>query len=229
MPNRWIKEAYCRSTRINNVSAEARDLWVRLLVNADDHGYFHGDAQLVASACFPLQPNARKCEQLLSELTAAELLVRYESGGKRYLAMTQWYERPRSKPKYPPPQINLSAQLLGHENNCEQLQTVARLHVHDHVHDHDHVSAPNEEPISFDAVGGWRGVGGEKRQQWQEAYPALDVPAEIAKAATWLRANPKNRKSNYERFLVNWFSRAQDKAPPKGGGTPAASDWRAGL
>ena len=48
---------------------------------------------------------------------------------------------------------------------------------------------------------------------WQETFPAIDVIGEMKKAVAWLLANPKNRKSNYQKFLVSWFSRAQDKAP----------------
>ena len=29
----------------------------------------------------------------------------------------------------------------------------------------------------------------------------------------WAKANPKNRKSNWRRFIANWLSRTQDKAP----------------
>lgn len=49
--------------------------------------------------------------------------------------------------------------------------------------------------------------------KWREAYPAIDVLQELRKSEAWLIANPKNSKSNYERFLNNWLSRAQDKAP----------------
>lgn len=48
---------------------------------------------------------------------------------------------------------------------------------------------------------------------WREAYPAVDVEIEINKAAAWLITNPRNKKSNYERFLNGWLSRAQDRAP----------------
>lgn len=48
---------------------------------------------------------------------------------------------------------------------------------------------------------------------WQKAYPALDLKTELSKAAAWMVANPKNTKSNYARFLTNWFARAQDRAP----------------
>jgi len=53
----------------------------------------------------------------------------------------------------------------------------------------------------------------ERLDQWLEAYPAVDVGAEIKKAAAWLTSNPKNIKSDYVRFLNGWLSRAQDKAP----------------
>ncbi|ABL00719.1 hypothetical protein [Pelobacter propionicus] len=50
-------------------------------------------------------------------------------------------------------------------------------------------------------------------QTWEAAYPAVDIPLELAKAAAWLKANPKNRKKNYARFLNNWLMKAQDRAP----------------
>ena len=209
MPNRWIKEAYCASSLINAVSPEARDLWVRLLVNADDHGYFHGNAQLVASACFPLQPNARKCEQLLSELQAGQLIVRYDSGGKQYLAICQWYERPRSRPKFPEPPEAACKQLQALANSCEQLHVSTTTTTTTTI-------APSA--IAFDAELGWTGISAEDRSQWAAAYPAIDIEVELAKARLWVTSNPKNRKSNWRRFLVGWFARSQERAPPRGGG-----------
>lgn len=49
---------------------------------------------------------------------------------------------------------------------------------------------------------------------WADAYPAVNIQQEIAKAAAWLMSNPKNKKSDYPRFLNNWLSRAQDSARP---------------
>jgi len=46
-----------------------------------------------------------------------------------------------------------------------------------------------------------------------DAYPAVDVPREIRAAEAWLVANPKNRKSDGARFLTNWLSNAQNRAP----------------
>lgn len=45
------------------------------------------------------------------------------------------------------------------------------------------------------------------------AYPAVDVPREIAAADGWLVANPANAKKNGARFLTGWLLRAQERAP----------------
>lgn len=50
-------------------------------------------------------------------------------------------------------------------------------------------------------------------EEWSAAFPAIDVTVEVKRAEMWLKANPANRKSNYERFLFNWLTRAQDRAP----------------
>ena len=51
-----------------------------------------------------------------------------------------------------------------------------------------------------------------KTEIFQEKYPAINVTQELLSMEAWLMANPKNRKSNYERFITNWLRRTQDKA-----------------
>lgn len=71
----------------------------------------------------------------------------------------------------------------------------------------------NGHRIDFDfSKGAFSGITEEDELRWQQAFPAVPIPPAIERAAAWLKANPSNRKSNYERFLVNWFSRDQDKA-----------------
>lgn len=65
--------------------------------------------------------------------------------------------------------------------------------------------------VAFSA-GAWS-VPDALRSTWESAYPAVDIDAELAKASAWLLANPKNRKSNYARFLNSWLTKAQDSAP----------------
>ena len=69
--------------------------------------------------------------------------------------------------------------------------------------------------IAFDANAiRFVGITPEQMAAWERAFPAVSIEAETARAAAWLNANPKNRKANYARFLANWLSRVQDRAPP---------------
>jgi uncharacterized protein YdaU (DUF1376 family) len=93
-------------------------------------------------------------------------------------------------------------------------------------HDASHhvVPGPNAEKrlaraaaIRYDPASiTFQGITPKMLAAWSDAYPAVNVKTELAKAASWLHANPKNRKSQYTRFLVNWLSRAQDRAPAAG-------------
>lgn len=69
-----------------------------------------------------------------------------------------------------------------------------------------------------------------KLLEYETSFPAIDVLAECKKALQWLRDNPKNAKSNISRYLGNWLSKAQDKAPrvaaPPSSRVPTAEDLK---
>ena len=89
--------------------------------------------------------------------------------------------------------------------------------------------------IVLSEKGVFDGIMPTQASQWRTAFPAIDVASEIHRAEVWLQANPKKTKSDYARFLVNWLSRAQDRARQGGGAPPpktlsqAAIDYRAGV
>lgn len=219
MPSRFLREAYITSERVEAASPECRDLFVRLLLVADDYGRFHADPRIVASKCFPLsasEPDSRtsagNCARMLAECEQAKLITLYEVDGKRYLQINQWSERVRSKPKFPDPPENAgqlpdSCQQLA--DNCQPPSSYAlRL-----------TPSPTPSPsaasrISFDDDHGWTGITERDKTQWAEAFPAVAISVELAGAREWVKANPANRKSNWRRFLTGWFKRAQDRAPP---------------
>lgn len=60
--------------------------------------------------------------------------------------------------------------------------------------------------------------------EWGPAYPGVDVLAELRRAAAWLEANPRKRKTpgGVPRFLVAWLSRAQNDAGGRSATNPAA-------
>lgn len=69
----------------------------------------------------------------------------------------------------------------------------------------------------------FEGIDDGKITRWQTAYPAVDIRLEINRAASWQEENPTKRKSNYGRFLVNWFCRVQDRGGTAGRSAPAVS------
>jgi hypothetical protein len=87
------------------------------------------------------------------------------------------------------------------------------------------VSSPAQKGIVFDYdAGRFDQVSQGLVEKWQQAYPAVDVLSELRRMAAWASANPVNRKSNWQRFIVNWLTRAQDRAGRGGprGGPPVA-------
>lgn len=48
---------------------------------------------------------------------------------------------------------------------------------------------------------------------WQRVYTHLNVENEIQKMLAWVEANPRKKKANVKRFIVNWLSGA--KVEPK--------------
>jgi hypothetical protein len=45
-------------------------------------------------------------------------------------------------------------------------------------------------------------------QEWERDYAPLNVRGEINKMINWLDANPRRRKKNYNRFVINWLNKA---------------------
>jgi hypothetical protein len=77
----------------------------------------------------------------------------------------------------------------------------------------ERILMPKAEKIQLSAEG-WNGSVNTRLKFWKETYPGIDVDVELKRAAAWALANPKNRKSNWERFLNNWLRNAQDRARP---------------
>jgi hypothetical protein len=65
--------------------------------------------------------------------------------------------------------------------------------------------------IAWTASDGWQGITDDDRQEWREAFPGAVLDQELAKAASWLKANPSRAgKRNWRSFLVRWLSKCQD-------------------
>jgi len=52
---------------------------------------------------------------------------------------------------------------------------------------------------------------------WVQAYPNVDIPAELNKVVAWLDSNPKKTVSGCKKFLNAWLNRAQNSVKSTGG------------
>ncbi len=52
-------------------------------------------------------------------------------------------------------------------------------------------------------------------ERLQKQFPALDVQQQFRQMQAWFEGNRRNRKTmqGMTRFIINWLSRAQDRAP----------------
>ncbi|WP_269497793.1 hypothetical protein [Castellaniella sp. S9] len=59
---------------------------------------------------------------------------------------------------------------------------------------------------------------------WAQAFPAVDIEAELKRMSVWLTANPRKRKTarGINAFIVSWLTRQQDK--PRQGNQGGATD-----
>lgn len=230
MPNRLLKEGIVDSARIDKLSPEAETLYYRLLVVADDLGRMDARPSIVRSRCFPLKESlsTEKVSKLMEAIWQAELTAKYDVNGQPYIQILEWDQRVRSSGKYPPPDdgpmsVNCptgDGQLTPHVRAGNARKGLGMGMGK---------GASNDNDVVFDAETGKWSIPAVLHTQWQGAYPALSLEAELSKAAAWLIANPKNRKSNYARFLVGWFTRSQDRAPRINGAVPGKSDPFAGA
>ena len=78
-----------------------------------------------------------------------------------------------------------------------------------------------KEPVSWNPVAGFKFAAADM-EAWRKAAPGLDVQGELDRMHAWLLANPKNRKKNVARFIVNWLVREQGRRgnPAHGGAVP---------
>lgn len=51
---------------------------------------------------------------------------------------------------------------------------------------------------------------------WSQAYPDVDIGAELNKVVAWLESNPKKTVSGCKKFLNSWLNRAQNSVKSSG-------------
>lgn len=124
MPTRRISDKICRSDDYKSMTLFQRDLFWRLIVNADDFGRFDGRLNVLKGALYPLESVTEKAiEDGLKGLSTIGIVDLYSVGGKPYLRLISWltYQQQRAKEsKYPTPNVDNPVD-NPHDINCDQM------------------------------------------------------------------------------------------------------------
>ena len=106
MPDRVIRDELLTSERYWLVSIQAQQLYIHLLLVADDAARFSGKNFTLRTSCFPGRPmDAQVMEKMLQELIDVDLIRVYVANGERYVFVPRFRNRKRymASSKYPTP------------------------------------------------------------------------------------------------------------------------------
>jgi hypothetical protein len=106
MANRILRD-WTDSEKTNAISVHAERFFTRLIMKVDDFGRFYADTRLLKANLFPLLLDSIREADIIrwmAECQKAELIVVYESNGKKYLQINDFKQQLRQKnEKYPGP------------------------------------------------------------------------------------------------------------------------------
>lgn len=104
MPNRLIRDGLLDSERYWSATIEARQMFVHLLLTADDFGCFNAANLFLRRRCFSESPTSERVEKLLIELVDNDLIRLYEANKVRYGFIPRFAQRlQRMTLKHPQP------------------------------------------------------------------------------------------------------------------------------
>lgn len=93
---RSIKPEIWEDERVGELSHGARLLYVGLITMADDEGRLRALPASILGHVFPYDQDApRKLDAWLGEVVDSGMVVRYQDGGKPYLAFRHWARHQR--------------------------------------------------------------------------------------------------------------------------------------
>jgi hypothetical protein len=161
MPSRILREGINHSQRINGLSEFAELCYRRLLTEADDHGRFWTDIDVLRTVLFPFErlknpkngqirarPTRKRMKSVLDEWRLNELITVYGVDGG-YLIVNRFRQQYRRKSKFPEP-VDLAT----------DKQTISECYAHskqvrslfgfgcecDNINKNDPVTPTKEEP-----------------------------------------------------------------------------------
>jgi len=229
---RSIKPSFFKNEYLAECEPMARLLFIGLWTLADSQGRMEFRPMRIKAELFPYE----NCDilGLLKQLADRGFVRAYESGDVKVLEIPTFGDHQRCHPDERdeglPPADESAETIVFPEQNAkpgnptlEPGNPPASCAFNPLILLPSSSTAPSKpatrssskpaDPLRWTAESGWEGITDADHAEWSQAYPAADLPVELAKATQWLKANPKKaRKSNWRRWLTTtWLSRCQDR------------------
>lgn len=221
---RSIKPSFFKNEHLAECDPLARLLFVGLWTLADSAGRMEYRPLRIKAELFPY--DACEIVPLLKQLADRGFIVVYKVGEKCYLQIPNFVEHQRCHPSEQPegiPSCEDGQAVIFHGEQFFSTANCAFPSFNPSTFNPSTLSAPSTpqkrrcskpaDPLRWCSESGWEGITDADHAEWSQAYPAADLPVELAKATQWLKANPKKaRKSNWRRWLTTvWLSKCQDR------------------
>lgn len=106
MPTRVLYSTLLTSSKVNRLKPDEFELYIRLILVADDHGRYSGSSIRISRSCWPDREDitSKKIDPALQQLHEIGLIYLYHVNGDRYLEITNWNQRKRTiVSKFPSP------------------------------------------------------------------------------------------------------------------------------
>ena len=220
MPNRVIKESIKRSPQIDALTWFEEVVYYRLMVTADDYGCMDGRTVLLKSELFPLKENVTKkaIEDAISKLVSVGLLCKYTANDMPYLFFPTWEKHQRLRNthrKYPNPADYVLT--VTRQSDDSQVEDIGRSEIESEIEiEKENNSTEPQAPsvLTLTLIDGSEyGISQGDVDEWQAAFPNVDVMQQLHAMKLWCKDNPKKRKTKngIRRFVTNWLDREQNR------------------
>lgn len=91
---------FTKSAKVNSLTDVAECFFTRLMMKADDYGYFWGDPQILKAELYPTKTDSEKSAHDMrvyrDECVEKQLIKVYEAGGKEYIFIFEFGQRLRT-------------------------------------------------------------------------------------------------------------------------------------
>lgn len=232
---RTIKPEFWCDEKLSPLSAIDRLTFLGLISMADDYGRVHDNAKIINAFVFP---NTEDCvRESLANLSRIVRINRgISSGGMPIIEIVNWdkhqrVDKPQPKLALPPIDTKTQEKPRKRKSFANHSGTVREL-VAPLTTDPDPDLRPRPSICSEPAIANSKPedckfpvfpTSGKVREwqaaqvmldEWQAAYPAIDVHEQHRRAHAWIMANIAKRKTatGMAAFLNRWFATQQDRA-----------------